>query len=226
MQKIRIVVIDSQEIVRMGIRNALATHEQTEIVAEGATEIDARHLVCKHRPDVLLYGLNTVANQQPCSIALSTRDLIRELLQICDTHVLVLCRYAHQVLIRAVVRAGANGFMLKEEALVSCSRLVEAVVTMVRKGKRPFLPALSHQNLYLQGMELDEIPNLTKRRIEIMQAIADNPQLTLTQVAELLGIAESTLRNNLSAISRALNTPNINGAMIECLRLGVVRISD
>lgn len=91
-------------------------------------------------------------------------------------------------------------------------------------SKRPFLPALPHQNLYLQGMALDEIPHLTKRRIEIMQTIADNPQLTLTQIAELLGIAESTLRNNLSAISRALNTPSVNGALIECVRLQIVHI--
>ncbi|HRW99738.1 MAG TPA: winged helix-turn-helix transcriptional regulator, partial [Cyclobacteriaceae bacterium] len=66
---------------------------------------------------------------------------------------------------------------------------------------------------------------LTKRRIEIMQAIADNPHLTLAQVADLLGIAESTLRNNLSAISRTLDTPNVNGAMVECLRMGLIQIN-
>jgi len=38
-------------------------------------------------------------------------------------------------------------------------------------------------------------------------------------------IAESTLRNNLSTIFRALDAPGLNGAMIECLRLGLVQIS-
>ncbi len=59
----------------------------------------------------------------------------------------------------------------------------------------------------------------------MMQAIADNPHLTLAEVAKkLLGIAESTLRNNLSAISRTLETPSVSGSMIECVRLGVVKI--
>ena len=59
----------------------------------------------------------------------------------------------------------------------------------------------------------------------MMQAIADNPHLTLAEVAKLMGIAESTLRNNLSAISRTLETPSVSGSMIECVRLGVVKIS-
>jgi hypothetical protein len=55
---------------------------------------------------------------------------------------------------------------------------------------------------YELGIEV--VSQLTKRRIEIMQAIADNPQLTLAHVAGLLGIAESTLRNNLSFYSCSL----------------------
>lgn len=54
---------------------------------------------------------------------------------------------------------------------------------------------------------------------------ADNSMLTLAQMADLLGIAESTLRNNPITISRSLNTPDANGAMIGCLRLEFVRIS-
>lgn len=44
------------------------------------------------------------------------------------------------------------------------------------------------------GLAIEDVPLLTKRRIEYMQTIAHNPHLTIAQVANLLGIAESTLR--------------------------------
>lgn len=44
------------------------------------------------------------------------------------------------------------------------------------------------------GLAIEDVSLLTKRRIEYMQTIAHNPDLTIAQVANLLGIAESTLR--------------------------------
>ena len=209
--------------MRVGVRTALENDDQIEIAAEGATETDALRLTSEHHPDVLLFGLNTVTSQRSCNSTLPACDTIRSLVKIGETNVLVLSRHAHKGLVRALLYAGASGFMLKDEAMNSCAILAQAIMQIARKRKLPLSPAL-YEKLYLYRLEVEDIPQLTKRRIEIMQTIADNPQLTLAQVADLLGIAESTLRNNLSAISRALDTPNVNGAMIECLRLGLVQI--
>ncbi|MBE2222045.1 MAG: response regulator transcription factor [Anaerolineae bacterium] len=222
--KVRVVLIDDQEVVRIGVRSALENDGQIEVVAEGETETDALHLAREYHPDVVLFGLNTITSEKPSSVVLSACDTIRGLVQTCQTNILVLCRYAHKVLVRAVIRAGASGFMLKDEAMNSCALLVQTIIDIARKKKLTLSLSL-YEKLYINGVELEDLPQLTARRIEIMQTIADNPHLTLNQVADLLGIAESTLRNNLSAISRALNTPNANGAMIECVRLGLVMIA-
>lgn len=223
-RKIRVVVIDDQEVARIGVRAALENDGHIEIVGEGATEAEALQLAREHHPDVMLLGLNTITSEKPSGVVVSACDTIRGLVQTCQANILVLCRYAHKVLARAVIRAGASGFMLKDEAMNSCAVLAQAIVDIARKGKLLLSPAL-HEILYPYELALADIPQLTERRIQIMQTIADNPQLTLGQVAGLLNIAESTLRNNLSAISQALNTPNVNGAMIECLRLGLVQIN-
>lgn len=222
-RKIRVVLIDDQEVARIGVRAALENDDRIEIVAEGATEAAALQLAREHQPDVLLLGLNTITSEKPSGVVLSTCDTIRGLVQICQTNILVLCRYAHKVLVRAVIRAGASGFMLKDEAMNSCAALAQSIVQVARKGKLPLEHTLS-EKLYPYRFEIEDIPQLTPRRIEFMQAIADNPHLTVTQTAELLGVAESTLRNNLSAVSRALDTPSLNGAILECLRLGLVQI--
>lgn len=223
-EKISVVIIDDQEIVRMGVRAALEHYDQIEIVAEGATAADAFQLAGEYCPDVLLLGLNTMAGQGLSNGTLPACDVIHRLVKTGNTNVLVLSRYAHKGLVRLALNAGASGLMLKDEAMNSCAVLAQAIIEIARKRRLPLSPAL-YEKLYLYELEIEDVPQLTKRRIEIMQAIADNPQLTLAQVADLLGIAESTLRNNLSAISRALDTPNVNGAMIECLRLGLVQIS-
>lgn len=223
-RKVRVVLIDDQEVARIGVRTALENDGQIEIVAEGVTEADALQLAQEHHPDVLLIGLNIIISDKSSCMVFSACDTIRGLVQTCQTNILVLCRYAHKALVRAVIRAGASGFMLKDEAMNSCAILAQAIIDIARKKKLTLSLSL-YEKLYVNGVELEDLPQLTARRIEIMQTIADNPQLTLNQVADLLGIAESTLRNNLSAISRALNTPNANGAMVECVRLGLVMIA-
>ena len=223
-KKTHVVIVDAQELVRMGIKAGLAANGHIAIVAEGTTEADAIRLVNEYCPDVLLLGLNVFAETRPLNGPLAVCDTIKRLVKTANTHILVLSRYDHKGLVQCILRAGASGFMLKDEALDSCDELAQAIIKIARRGRLPLSSAL-YEKLHPYGLDVEDIPQLTKRKIEIMQAMADNPQLTLTQVADLLGIAESTLRNNLSAISRALDTPNANGAMIECLRLGLVRIT-
>ena len=224
--KIRVAIVDAQELVRIGIKAGLAANDRIAVVAEGTTETDAIRLVNKHCPDVLLLGLNAFAEQRTPNGngPLAACEMIKRLVKTTNTHILALSRHDHKGLVQCLLRAGASGFMLKDEAMNSRDELAQAIITIARRGRLP-LSGTIYEKLYPYGLDVEYIPQLTKRKIEIMQAIADNPQMTLAQVADLLGIAESTLRNNLSAISRALDTPNVNGAMIECLRIGLIQIT-
>ncbi|HID54387.1 MAG TPA: response regulator transcription factor [Anaerolineae bacterium] len=222
--KISVVIVDAQELVRMGIKAGLSDNEQIVVIAEGKTKEDAIRLVNECCPDVLLLGLNVFFRPGMVGGPLAVCDMLKRLVKITPTRILVLSRYDHKGLVQCVLRAGAGGFMLKDEAMESREELAQAIIKIARKGHLPLSSAL-YEKLYPNSAGVEEIPQLTKRKIEIMQAMADNPQFTPVQVADLLGIAESTLRNNLSAISRALDTPSTNGAMIECLRLGLVQIT-
>lgn len=223
-QKIHVVIIDEQEVTRFGMRVALERDDRIAILAEGTSDEDAVQLVREHAPDILLFGLNTAAstaNQSGCHAL--THETIRFLVKNTNTKVLALSRYAHKGLVCSVMRAGASGFMIKDEAMNSGKELAQSIVQIAKKGKLPLSHALQ-EKLYPYGFDIEDIPQLTTRRIEFMQAVADNPHLTVMQIAEMLSIAESTLRNNLSAVSRALEMPHLNGAMIACVRLGVVQI--
>ncbi len=223
-EQISVVIVDAQELVRMGIKAGLSDSGQIVVIAEGETEEDVGRLVKEQRPDVLLLGLNVFTKPGIPGGPLAVCDMLKRLVKVTPTRILALSRYDHKGLVQCVLRAGAGGFMLKDEALESREELIQAVIKIARKGRLPLSGTL-YEKMYPNSAVIEEVPQLTQRKIEIMQAMADNPQFTPAQVADLLGIAESTLRNNLSAISRALDTPNTNGAMIECLRLGLVQIT-
>jgi DNA-binding NarL/FixJ family response regulator len=224
-RRIRVVVIDDQEVIRLGVRAALESNRQVEIVADGAGETEALRLFCDYQPDVLLYGLNKITACELTGETFPACRMIRYLVEGYQANILVLSRHCHKGLVRSAICAGASGFMHKDEAMGSSVNLAQVIIEIAQKKKKLLLGNGLHQKLHPYIQEIEEIPQLTERRIEIMQAIADNPQLPLNQIAVRLGIAESTLRNNLSAVSHALDTPGLNGAMIECLRLGLVQIS-
>ena len=224
-KRVTVVIVDDLEVVRIGVRAGLENSERIAVVAEGSSEADAVRLAGEYRPDVLLFGLsNGNGKCQAAPYTLPACDTIKHLAQAYSISVLVLSRHDHKGLVRTLLDAGASGFLRRDEALASTEELVKIILTLATRGRLTLSRAV-YEKLQPYGIEVGDVPRLTERKIEIMQTIADNPQLTIPQVAELLGIAESTLRNNLSTIFRALDAPGLNGAMIECLRLGLVQIS-
>ena len=84
-RNIRVVVVDDQELFRIGVRGALGINGRIQIVAEGATEVDALRLTNAHHPDVVLLGLNTLDYAGSPSKNLSVFDTIRRLVKVGQT---------------------------------------------------------------------------------------------------------------------------------------------
>jgi DNA-binding NarL/FixJ family response regulator len=223
-RQIKLAIIEAQEIVRLGLRQALRNNEQIRLVVEGDSHIELLPIVQKYQPDVLLLSINAPFQLKPANQFLLLCAYIEHVAQKTETRVLVLSRYTHKGLIRTLLGAGAGGFRQRDEALACRQGLLKAIIELGRYGRLPIHTTL-YEKFYGYDLGHDNVPRLTARKIQIMQTIADNPKISLPQIASHLGIAESTLRNNLSAVNRALNTQNLNGSMIECLRLGLVQIS-
>lgn len=146
---IRVVVVDDQELFRIGVRGGLGTNGRVEIVAEGATEVDALRLTNAHHPDVVLLGLNTLDHPGPSSRNLSVFDTIRRLVKVGQTNVLVLSRAVEKGVIHSLLQAGASGFMLKDEAMNSCEVLEKAIESLAGKRKLPLTPSLYKSCSYM-----------------------------------------------------------------------------
>ena len=131
MNKITIVVADDHPVVRSGLRTLLDGEEDMEVLAEAADVEEAVRKVRGHKPQILILDLKMPGGDER-GTAIDAIPRIREANR--DTQVVVLTMHAEPAYARAALRAGANGYALKEAAqteLVNAVRDVAAGSTYI-----------------------------------------------------------------------------------------------
>jgi DNA-binding NarL/FixJ family response regulator len=212
---IRVVLVDDQTLVRLGIRSLLELAGDITIVAEASDGEDALIVIQRERPDVVLLdvrmpkksGLDVLrtlhdAGTLPPTILLTTFDDDEALLE--------------------GVRAGARGYLLKD---VSLERLTEAIRT-VMAGGTVIRPVVTER--VLRGLEhiprdfdaLSPPDPLTKREVEILRLMAGG--YSNREIADALGTAEGTVKNHASSILSKLGVRDRTRAVLKALELGFI----
>ncbi len=123
--KISILLVDDHAGIRQGIRKALETEIGFQVVAEAADGADALRLAEQIQPDVVLLDCKLPDISGP-EVAEEIRD--RGL----PTRVLAMSAYKEEEFVWGMLRAGAKGYLLKEEAL---EKVVCAVRTVAGGGE-------------------------------------------------------------------------------------------
>ena len=134
-----------------------------------------------------------------------------------ETAVIILTEQFVPIAVSALIRQGIKGYLLKEDNL-SLSLL--AAIETARQGGCYFSETVSSE--LFNTSKAPTKPQLTKRQIEILTSIARQPDASYIQHAHNLGITESTLKSHLTHGRSALDVTNITGAIICCLRLGII----
>jgi len=212
---IRVVLVDDQTLVRRGICSLLELAGDITIVAEASDGEEGIAAILRERPDVVLLdvrmpgknGLDVLrdlhgAGALPPTILLTTFD---------DDEVLL-----------EAVKAGARGYLLKD---VSLERLTDAIRS-VAGGGTVIRPALTER--VLRGLEhirrdfdaLDPPDPLTKREVEILRLMAGG--YSNREIAEALGTAEGTVKNQASSILSKLGVRDRTRAVLKALELGYI----
>jgi DNA-binding NarL/FixJ family response regulator len=188
---VRVVIADDKQIVRFGVRTALAA-ERIEIVAEAANGRDAIEQVRVHRPDVLLLEL-----QLPL---LDGAAAIREAAGL--TRVLMLTGVHDQAAVLHALAAGARGYLVHGEFLPADLAAAVIEVASGRSILSPHAATALVNRLQKPGEVPARLPatGLTRRESEIMALIAEG--LSNRQIAERLVISEKTVKNHIVSIYR------------------------
>ena len=211
MDKIRILVVDDESVVREGIVAILSLQPTLEVVGEASDGIDAVELARKIKPDVILLDM-----AMPRQDGLTTILELKEILP--DVRILVLTSFADSDSVYKAIKSGALGFMLKDARR---EQLIQAIHD-VAEGKASISPSIAIkviQEVNHPSEVLYTSSPLTPRELETLRLIARG--LTNQEIAESLSVAERTVAKYVSSILDKLHLANRTQAALYAIREGL-----
>lgn len=206
---IRVLLADDHAIVRAGIRQVLEHASDIQVIAEAADGEAALRLIEQHRPDVAVLDI-----QMPKASGIEVTRGVR--LNMPEVGVLVLTAYDDDPYVAAVLKAGANGYVLKT---ASPEELIQAVRD-VYEGKSVLDSTIARRLVtqYLSPSTPPEVEPLTDRELEVLTHAARG--LTNKAIGAQLGISDRTVQGHLAHIFAKLQAGSRTEAVMRAVSLG------
>ena len=213
--KIRILLADDHALVREGIRRVLEEDPEFAVVAEAADGEEAVSLAREHRPDVAVVDI-TMPHASGFEVTARLQS------DAPTTRVLILSMHDDTEYVMRAVRAGARGYLLKDEA--GPSQLREAV-RAVHSGNSFFTSAVAAR--MAAGLRGDEgekqgpgLEVLTARELDVLKGIAAGQ--SNKQIAADLGISRRTVESHRESLMRKLDIRTVAGLTRFALDAGLL----
>lgn len=217
-KKIRVAILDDHISIVEGHTVFLKQEPQIEVVAKMRYGEELEATLQNNIVDVLLLDLNVFEsekNKNPYPIL----NLIPKFLQTYpNLNILVISMHFDRGIIRAVMDAGANGYILKDDQ-ATLSEL-GSVVKSVANGGVYFSPA-AHE-LYKKSLSSESDKLLTPRQLEALSLCAAFPDSLSEEIAEKMNIKNSTVRNLLSGAYVKLGVRNRAAAIAKAREMGLI----
>lgn len=201
MASISVLIADDHEIVRFGISTFLSSSEDIEIVGEASTGEECIKLFQQTHPDICILDID-----MPNKDGIETAKEIREFEE--ETKILILSMYINKNILRDVLEANVNGYLLKNTEKSDLLHGIRAIV----KGQQVFSDPISDlmKESFLNKNDKSGSYNkhsITEREQEILQLIVDG--LTSKQIAEKLYISPRTVDTHRANLMEKLELNNI-----------------
>jgi RNA polymerase sigma factor (sigma-70 family) len=200
----RVVIADDHAVVRQGIRGVLEDVEGLQVVAEAGDGDQALALTLEHEPDVVVLDVS-----MPGKTGLEVAKELRE--RGSAVRVLVLSMHDDPEYVLEAVRAGADGYVLKD---VAPSEL-RAAVAAVHEGREYFSARVTHQLSVGLREEIEReqrrsrLDSLTAREVEVLVMVAQG--MTNRGIAERLGISPRTVETHRERVMAKLRIRSVAG---------------
>ena len=196
MTKIRLMIVDDHEVVRLGMRAAFELEADIGVVGEASNGAEALAKINVLAPEVILMDvrMEKMGGIEACREIKSTYP---------DIAVLMLTSYPDDEAITASIIAGASGYLLKNVSRVELLKAVRQVAT----GQSLLKPeatrkAVTHMTTLASGDPQIPGEGLTEREREVLALVARG--YTNKQIADSLYLSEKTARNHVSHILEKL----------------------
>ncbi|WP_158847382.1 response regulator [Saccharothrix deserti] len=216
---IRVLLVDDQELMRMGFRMVLGAQEDVDVVGEAANGLDAVNMADRLRPDVVLMDVRMPV--------LDGVEATKRIAEAGTAKVLVMTTFDLDEYALSALRNGASGFLLKDTPpgdLVSALRAVASGDAVVSPSvtKRLLSRFLGDGGGELRDASVLEV--LTEREREVLVLIAKG--LSNTEIARKLFLSEATVKTHVGRILAKLELRDRVQAVVLAYETGLVRPGD
>ena len=215
MEKKKILIVEDHTILREGLKVLLTTNPEIEIAGEAGDGREAIWLVEKLNPDMVLMDLSMPR--------MDGMQAIREIKRRWpEKRVLALTAHKTEEYVLATLKAGADGYLLKDSTYQEMMTAVRSVLS----GKRYLSPGISEKVIegYLEGKQTIKVQgvrdNLTPREREVLKLIGEGYRTK--EIANLLVISPKTVEKHRANLMVKLNFHNVSQVTAYAIEEGLV----
>src|SRR2546430_6231974 len=218
---IRVIIADDQALFRRGLWVVLGTESGIKVVAEAENGEEAVALAQELAPDVVLMDV-----RMPRINGIDAAPQIS--MDVPTTKILMLTVSDEEDDLYEAIKAGANGYLLKE---ISVEEVAEAI-RAVAQGQSLISPSMASKllnefNALVRRAEEKQqfpAPALTTRELEVLKLVAKG--MSNREIADELYISENTVKNHVRNILEKLHLHSRMEAVIYAVRERLLDIRD
>ena len=192
MSKMRIVLVDDHEVVRLGLKVLLEQSDHFEVVGEANNAKEAVEITGKFRPDIVLMDIRL-----PGASGIEACEEITQLYP--EVRVVMLTSYAEDEMLFSAIRAGASGYLLKQ---INSEDLIHSLES-VRRGDALLDPMVTQRVFQevrraVKEEEASAFAILSQQEKHVLILVSEGK--TNREIAKSLFLGEGTVRNYVSSI--------------------------
>jgi DNA-binding NarL/FixJ family response regulator len=216
---IRVIVADDHALFRRGLEMVLESEPDIEVVAEANDGNEVIALSEQHMPDLVLMDVR-MPGRSGIEATQSIKDAVPH------TKILMLTISDEEEDLYDAIKAGANGYLLKE---ISIEEVADAIRS-VHMGQSLISPSMASKllNEFAAMARKDEekqqmpAPRLTEREMEVLTLVAQG--LNNRDIAKQLFISENTVKNHVRNILEKLHLHSRMEAVVYAVREKLLEI--
>lgn len=211
----RIVIAEDHRILREGLQALLSSHPEFEIVGQAEDGLEAIRCVESLSPDLILMDLSMPR--------MNGLEAIEDIKKRCpNTRIVVLTVHKTEEYILATLKAGADGYILKDANHTELALAIKNVLG----GMRYLSPGISEKVIegYLEGKKSRQPASayemLTQREREILKLIAEGYKNK--EVADYLCISLKTVEKHRANLIKKLDLHNAAALTVFAMEKGLI----
>jgi two-component system NarL family response regulator len=220
-EPIRVVIADDHVLYRRGLQTVVTQEEDIEIIGEASDGQEAIDRTVEMLPDVVLMDVRMprVSGIEACAAIKS---------QVPSTKIIMLTMSDEESDLYEAVKAGANGYLLKDVP----GEEIAAGIKAVMGGDSLISPSMASKLLaefaQMSRKSPDRpatvgAPRLTERELEVLSRVAEG--MSNREIADVLEISENTVKNHVRNILEKLHLHSRMEAVLYAVRANLLDIS-